>query len=84
MKHVPMSIAQQTMRLAYVAPYTEVVHMTISDSFLAVVSAVPGGAGGGDAGDSDAKKYDFYWDPVGDWEDEDTFTQPDDASSVWE
>lgn len=78
MKHVPMSIAQQTMRLAYVAPYTEVVHMTISDSFLAAVS------GGADPGDSDAKKYDFYWDPVGDWEDEDTFTQPDDASSVWE
>lgn len=78
MKHVPMSIAQQTMRLAYVAPYTEVVHMTISDSFLAAVSR------GSDAGYSDAKKYDFYWDPVGDWEDEDTFTQPDDASSVWE
>lgn len=82
MKHVPMSIAQQTMRLAYVAPYTEVVHMTISDSFLAVGSVAPGG--GSDPGDLDAKKYDFYWDPVGDWEDEDTFTQPDDASSVWE
>ena len=81
MKHVPMSIAQQTMRLAYVAPYTEVVHMTISDSFLAASSRVEGG--GSDAGDLDAKKYDFYWDPVGDWEDEDTFTQPDDASSVW-
>lgn len=81
MKHVPMSIAQQTMRLAYVAPYTEVVHMTISDSFLAAVSLESAGAT--DASEADAKKYDFYWDPVGDWEDEDTFTQPDDASSVW-
>ena len=78
MKHVPMSIAQQTMRLAYVAPYTEVVHMTISDSFL-----VSSSLHATDASEADAKKYDFYWDPVGDWEDEDTFTQPDDASSVW-